>query len=120
MSRGQLPKAYLRVDPNVDQTHPDHLESFVRLLCAAARQPQRGRFRDRSTLEGILGRAAVMRLYRRGDVCNLEDGRVYVEGWDEWQEGDWTVSERMARVRKRRSDKAAALRIFRSADVSGA
>ena len=29
----------------------------------------------------------------RGDVVFLEDGRLYVEGWDEWQEGDLTAAK---------------------------
>ena len=104
MTRGQLPKAYLRVDPNLDQTHPDHLEEFVRLLCVAARQPSRGRFRSRAVLEGLFSRAVVSRFYARGDVADQADGRVYVQGWDPWQEGDLTVAERMRRVRNSRNN----------------
>lgn len=101
MSRDGLPRAYLRVDPNIDQTHPD-LDGFVRLLCAAARQPQRGRFRDRALLERAVGRAKARRMIERSDVAEMPDGRFYVVGWDEWQEGDWTVAERMRRMRDRR------------------
>jgi hypothetical protein len=32
----------------------------------------------------------------------LEDGTVYVDGWNEWQEGDLTVRDRMAALRNRR------------------
>lgn len=102
MTKGQLPKAYLRVDPNIDQQHPDPAE-MVGLLCAANRQPHRGRFKSRALMEGILGKRAVARLIDRGDVLELPDGRWYVPGWDEWQEGDWTVSERQSRIRNRRN-----------------
>lgn len=97
-----MPRAYLRIDPNIDQTMGD-LEGFIRLLCAAARQPDRGRFRDRTILERAVGKARVGRMLTRGDVACLPDGRLYVEGWDEWQEGDHTVSERMKRMRARRA-----------------
>jgi len=99
--RDGMPRAYLRIDPNIDQTIGD-LEGFVRLLCSAARQPERGRFRDRAILERAVGRARVARMMTRGDVEPLEDGRLYVVGWDEWQEGDHTVAERMKRMRARR------------------
>lgn len=102
MTRDGMPRAYLRLDPNIDQTHPD-VEGFVRLMCAAARQPERGRFRDRSVLDRAVGRSRVARAIERGDVVSLPDGRLYLDGWDEWQEGDHTVAERMKRMRARRS-----------------
>lgn len=97
----QLPKAYLRLDPNIDQTHPDR-GAMVDLMCAANRQPERGRFKSRTILETIFGRVPVRRYVDRGDVVQLADGRWYAPGWDEWQEGDWTVGERVARIRARR------------------
>lgn len=107
--RPQLPKAYLRLDPNIDQTHPDNLDEFVRLLCAANRQPHRGTFRSRAVLEAALGKQAVRRFYLRGDVTTLDDGRVVVPGWVPWQEGDMTVAERMRALRLRNSDRNAAV-----------
>jgi hypothetical protein len=103
MSRGGLPRAYLRIDPNIDQVYPELRSTFVGLLCAAGRQPDRGRFRDRRLLEALCGKAYVGRAYVRGDLVDLEDGRVGVPGWDEWQEGDLTVAERMHRMRQRRT-----------------
>jgi len=103
MTRGQLPKAYLRLDPNVDQQHPDNLADFIRLLCAGARQSHRGRFSSRAILESLFGKAAVRRFYDRGDVAQLADGRVEIPGWDLWQEGDFTVGERMQRLRSKTS-----------------
>lgn len=99
-----LPRAYLRVDPNIDQAYPELRGTFVGLLCAAARQPTRGWFRSRTVLEGLCGKAFVRRAFDRGDVSE-KDGKVYVEGWDEWQEGDLTVRERMTRLRDRKRDK---------------
>lgn len=98
-----LPRAYLRMSPNLDQ-HPDP-EGMVLLLCAANRQPQRGRFRDKATLSRALGTARLKRFLDRGDVVQVVGG-WYVEGWDEWQEGDLTVGERQARIRDRRRDSA--------------
>ena len=104
MTRDGMPRAYLRLDPNIDQTHPD-LNGFVRLMCAAARQPERGRFRNKAQLVALFGKTKAGQMMDREDVVTLEDGRLYVEGWDEWQEGDHTVAERMRRMRARRSDK---------------
>ncbi len=98
--KGQLPKAYLRIDPNLDSTHP-RPGDFIRLLCAGHRQPHRGRFRDREVLELAVGAEAAAYLLNREDVIP-ERGRLYIDGWDEWQEGDFTVGERMARVRAKR------------------
>ena len=105
MTRDGLPRAYLRIDPNIDQ-HPDAL-SMVRALCAAARQPNRGRFRDPTVLERAVGRRQYRAMVERGDVIADQPGPgVYLDGWDEWQEGDLTVGERMRRMRLRRKGKA--------------
>lgn len=105
MSRDGLPRAYLRIDPNIDQVYPELRSTFVGLMCAAHRQPERGRFRDRRLVESLCGRAFVRRAFERADIVALPDGRVYVDGWDEWQEGDLTVSDRMRRMRQRRREK---------------
>lgn len=105
-----MPRAYLRVDPNIDQ-HPDPLGMLL-LLCAGARQADRGRFKDLGTVQRALGRSRAKALEARGDVEQLADGRWYIAGWDEWQEGDYTVAERMRRMRARR-------RKQRNAGVSG-
>jgi len=102
--RDGMPRAYLRVDPNLDNTHPD-VDGFVRLLCAAARQPDRGRFKDRALLVRAIGPAKARKAMDRGDVVTLQDGRLYVDGWDEWQEGDHTVADRMKRMRAKRRAK---------------
>jgi len=98
-SERELPKAYLRLDPDIDQKHPDHGWDFMRLLCSANRQRPRGRFASRLALESLFGRKLVAWFYDRGDICDLDDGRVLVVGWDNWQEGDLTVAERVRRTR---------------------
>jgi hypothetical protein len=103
LEKGSLPKAYLRLDPNIDQTHPDNLEAFVRLLCAANRQPNRGLFKSRPVLETLMGKPAVKRFYARGDVVDESDGHVRVPGWRHWQEGDLNVATRMRNLRARRN-----------------
>lgn len=110
----QLPKAYLRLDPDLDAKHPDNLDEFMRLLCAANRQPWRGRFRSRSMVEALIGKPAAKRAIERGDLIpakdhtcpdcppgTARDGDLYLDGWDIWQEGDLTVAERMKRYRDR-------------------
>lgn len=95
--KGQLPKAYLRIDPNLDMTHPDPGE-FVKLLCAAARQPKRGRFKSWALFVAAVGKREAKNHAERGDVC--ADGIAWiVDGWDIWQEGDMTVGERVRRFR---------------------
>ena len=98
--RGQLPKAYLRIDPNLDSTHPAPGD-MVALLCAANRQPKRGRFKSPELARRVLGAGLYRRCVQRGDLSMI-GGVLMVPGWDEWQEGDLTVGERMARLRARR------------------
>lgn len=117
--KGSLPRAYLRVDPHIASTH-EAVGEFMRLLEAAHDQPRRGRFKNQGVLAAAIGRAAAKRSLGRGDVVGHDgnagcldpkgvhrelcptDHHLYVNGWDEWQEGDWTVSERMTRVRERK------------------
>lgn len=100
-ARGHLPKAYLRFDPNLDSTHPAPGD-MIAVLCAANRQPWRGRFKSPALASRVLGRALYRRSVERGDLILNGEGCVYVDGWDEWQEHDWTVGERMRRVRARK------------------
>lgn len=99
MTRGQLPKAFLRIDPDIDQKHPDNLDGFLRLLCAANRQVPRGRFSSRAVLDRLFGKSVVDKLAKRGDIRTEPDGAITVPGWTTWQEGDFTVAERMRRYR---------------------
>lgn len=98
--RGQLPKAYLRIDPNLDSTHPAPGD-MVALLCAANRQPNRGYFKTEEVARTALGRPLFTRSVARGDLRKNGSG-YHVDGWDEWQEGDINVGERMRRLRDRR------------------
>jgi hypothetical protein len=89
------------MSPDLDQ-HPDPL-AMVKAMCSAARQPDRGRFRHPEVLERIVGRRQYRAMVERGDVVKADPGPgVYLDGWDEWQEGDHTVAERMHRMRERR------------------
>jgi hypothetical protein len=100
MARGQLPKAYLRMSPNLD-AHPDP-GAMVILMCWANRQLPRGHFKTLDALRGALGVKRLKQCLDRGDLVRRRNGRYYLDGWDEWQEGDFTVGERVARLRNRR------------------
>ena len=104
-ARGQLPKAYLRIDPNLDSTHPAPGD-MVSLLCAANRQPRRGYFKSEAVARSALGPRLFTRSVERGDL--RKNGAGYgVDGWAEWQEGDLNVGERMRRLRDRRRERDA-------------
>lgn len=101
-------KAYLRIDPLIDErkSHytPAQLGAFVKVLALSSRQGQRGRFRSVKALTGALPAAYgkhVPFLVEQGDLIEQPDGSLYLDGYDEWQEGDVTVKERMARLRNR-------------------
>lgn len=109
-----MARAYLRLDPafyekKLGQGYPlAAIGAYAGVLCLAELQPERGRFRDLPVLKALLGSAGgrqVAFLIERGDLTHLPDGRIYVVGWDEWQEGDVTVKERMARIRNRNKDR---------------
>jgi hypothetical protein len=99
------PKAYLRIDPNIDQVRTD-LDSFIRLLCAANRQPRRGYFKSEQIARMVLGKSALHKAVNAGDLTSCADGSLYVDGWTEWQEGDLNVGERMRRLRNRKRNAA--------------
>jgi hypothetical protein len=93
---------------------PDALVAFYGCLSLADMQPERGIFRSvtilRELLRGTAGLGAryarqVPTLIARGDLVVLGSGRLYVDGWREWQEGDLTVPERMRRYRARKAER---------------
>jgi hypothetical protein len=123
-------RAYLRLDPHwydrkvlgIDADgdpikgwkaySADALVAFCGVLALADMQPERGTFRSerivRELLRGANGYGAryarqVSTLIGRGDLVRLSSGRIYVDGWREWQEGDLTVAERMRRMRARKA-----------------
>lgn len=123
-----MSRAYLRVDPAmferkvIQQEYPPlAYAAYSAVLCLADSQPVRGRFRDERLLRallGPLGRQVPYLLSRRDVIPSSEHAecvncptghgspsQLYVDGWDEWQEGDWQVKERMARVRGRNRNK---------------
>lgn len=102
-----MPRAYLRLDPAFDErkeSYPDGpYAALVATFCLAELQAERGRFRSLDYLTRLLGKRGrhAHFLVAHGDLIVSDDGRVYVDGWDEWQEGDWKVAERVARIRGR-------------------
>ena len=100
-------RAYLRLDPHATDRKSDYpdgaFRAFFEALCHAEQQPQRGRFRNRKLLAVLLEKRSrwIPYLLEHGDLVETESGKLYVDGWDEWQEGDVTVKERMARLRSR-------------------
>ncbi len=103
-----MSRAYLRLDPAYDERKADYPDgpyaSLIACICLGETQPERGRFRSEKYLRALLGRRGrfVPFLMEHNDLAVSDDGRMYLVGWDEWQEGDWKVQERLARVRQRR------------------
>ena len=101
-------RAYIRIDPQLAErkegTEDGLVVAFIKTLCFAEQQPHRGRFKNLAIFRAYLGRHArwIPRLVTAGDVQELHDGSYYVDGWDEWQEGNWQVGERMKLVRERK------------------
>ena len=115
-----MARAYLRLDPAffdrkvIDQKYPPGaVAALIGALCHAEHQPKRGRFRDVRVLKALLGPLAkwIPFLIEHRDLVTRK-GELYVDGWDEWQEGDWKVGERVKRIRNRQKAEA------ESADVT--
>jgi hypothetical protein len=126
-----MPRAYLRLDPHVYdrkvlgvdrhgapiedwEPYPtDALVAFFGVLALADEQSPRGHFRSerilRELLRGADGRGAryarqVPLLIARGDLLLEPGGRLYVDGWVEWQEGDIPPAARMAALARRHGE----------------
>jgi len=108
-----MARAYLRLDPGfyerkvIDQGYPPGAAiALIGALCLAEYQPTRGRFRSPGVLKTLLGPNAkwVGYLIEKKDLVEKR-GLLYVDGWDEWQEGDWKVGERVKRIRGRHGEK---------------
>lgn len=112
-------RAYLRLDPDFferkvieDQYPPGAAVALISTFCLAEDQPQRGRFRSEKLLRVLLDGPDeptklarwVPYLIEHGDLIAQDRGVLYVDGWDEWQEGDWKVAERVRRIRSRKDD----------------
>jgi hypothetical protein len=102
-------RAYVRLDPDF----PDHKGSYpdgafaalVMCFCFGAQQPRPGTFRNRKLLAVLLDKRTrwLPYLIEHEDLIEQSDGSLYIEGWSEWQEGNWQVAERMQRVRARKA-----------------
>ncbi len=116
-----MSRAYIRVDPGfyerkaLRQGYPlGAVAALIGCLCVAETQPQRGRFRDRKVLRVLLGPGSrwIDFLIEHGDLSEqvADSGKqgasheLYIEGWDEWQEGDVTPPARMAAIARRRGE----------------
>ena len=107
-----MTRAYVRVDPGfyerkaLAQGYPlGAVAALVGCFCLGESQPTRGSFRDRRVLGVLLGPGArwIPYLLEHGDLVEREElPRLYIDGWHEWQEGDLTVPERMARMRAKK------------------
>lgn len=102
-------RAYHRVDPLMDERKghysPAQFGAFLKVQLVAGRQTRRGHFRSVAALRALLPGAYVRHvdfLIAEGDLEVSPDGTVYLDGWDQWQEGDLTVRDRMAALRNRR------------------
>ena len=101
-------RAYHRVDPLMDERKghytPAQLGAFLKVQLVAGRQTKRGTFRSVAAIKAMLPASYVRYvgfLVAEGDLDVMPDGTVYLDGWQEWQEGDLTVGERMTRLRNR-------------------
>ena len=101
-------RAYHRVDPLMDErkSHytPAQFGAFLKVQLVAGRQKHRGHFRSvealRMTQPAGYARHVAF-LVAEGDIAVAGDGTAYLPGWDEWQEGDMTVRDRMAKLRNK-------------------
>ena len=123
-----MPRHYIRVDPQfyerkaLRQGYPlGAVAALVGCFCLAETQPERGRFRDRRVLSVLLGPARrwLPYLIEHGDLVEQDElPRLYIDGWDEWQEGDLTVPERMARMRAKKGRRAGSVTAPVTPDVT--
>lgn len=101
-------RAYLRLDPKLRRQKWDYpdgaFRAFVELLCASESQPLRGRFESKALLKALLGPRGrwIGYLLEHGDLA-MDGDELTVVGWEDWQEGDVTVPERMARMRAKKA-----------------
>ena len=105
-----MPRAYIRLDPEFadrKEGYPDGaFAALVMLICAAAEHSRRGVFKNERMVRVVLNRRSrwLKYLVEHGDVIAQADGTFYLDGWEEWQEGNWMVGERMARIRAKRRE----------------
>jgi hypothetical protein len=103
-----MTRAYIRLDPDYAERkehYPDGaFVALTALLCAGANHSKRGVYKSEKLVRVLLGKRArwIPYLIEQGDLVLRDDASIYIDGWEEWQEGNWKVAERMARVRAKR------------------
>lgn len=115
----RLMRSYIRMDPQMVEKKLAQgyslaqIGAYAMLMNQAEQQPERGWFKSMGVLREAMdcmaeefgAKAKVSQhlpfLFEQRDVVKIE-GRYYVEGWNEWQEGDHTPQARMELVRGRK------------------
>lgn len=101
-------RCFIRLAPDFasrKSCYPDGAyAALIDCFCYAEYQPVRGTYHSLDYLRNFLGERSrwLDYLIDHHDLSVRDDGTVYVDGWEEWQEGDWRVGERMDRVRRKR------------------
>lgn len=104
-------RAYIRLDPDfyvrmMDRGVPDSvIVTFLGALCAAEKQVPRGRFVNELALKAHLEKRHwrhIATLLADSDLVSAPDG-FYLDGWDEWQEGNFTPADRRRAIESRHS-----------------
>lgn len=97
--------------PGREPYPPAAVAAFYGILCLADQQPYRGHFQSERLLRvlleggGVIGSTysrTVPYLIEHKDLVREPGGTLYVDGWNELQEGDLTVVDRMNRYRGRK------------------
>lgn len=114
-----MTRSYIKFDPDFPERkdyYPDGAwRALVETFCYAETQQKPGRFKNEKVLRALLGARAkwIPFLVEQGDLTPTNLGFIYVEGWDEWQEGHFpTVQARIKAIETRRGPQSPAERAF--------
>lgn len=114
-----MTRPYIKLDPSFPERkdyYPDGAwRALVETFCHAEHQLKPGRFNNEKVLKALLGPRAkwVAFLIEQGDLTPSNLGFVYVEGWDEWQEGTYpNVKARVSAINHHRGAQTPAERAF--------
>lgn len=114
-----MTRPYIKLDPRLPERkdyYPDGpWRALVETFCYAASQDTPGRFKNERVLRALLGARGrhVPFLIEQGDLTPSNLGFVYVEGWEQWQEGKYpTVAARLSAIEDKRGPMSPAERAF--------